>query len=385
MSLFNKKILNIALQKISFATIQRYLQNRNWQKIQSKREHLVIYYKDSPNPTEILLPLDRNFIDYNDLIFSAIQRISKTENRDIEQVINDLLLPPSDVIRFRVDNKRTEHGLITFTEGFTLLVNAKKSLFATACDILHPSFFHKRMSYKSAQQFIDSCFLGQTERGSFIASIVCPFINGTLDDNPTQLSLFNTENDLVNSFTRTVTKRYMKSLEKLKNVIENGNHEIIEDPLQTEIISVNFIESIVELGEYGDNEEIEIFTSWSSITKEIIDVPKSITFTKDYISPMKSIISRLKPKDEGKDGSYVGKVSKAQADPDPSRRSDGEITFNFIGDKDKIVKAKVFLNTDDFSKACEALDRGGNVKISGKLKVSGKTKTIESPHFELLS
>jgi hypothetical protein len=79
-----------AVGQISFATIQRYLQNRNWQKIQSKREHLVIYYKDSPNPTEILLPLDRNFIDYNELIFNALQKISKNENRNIEQVINEM-------------------------------------------------------------------------------------------------------------------------------------------------------------------------------------------------------------------------------------------------------------------------------------------------------
>jgi tRNA(Ile2) C34 agmatinyltransferase TiaS len=100
---------------------------------------------------------------------------------------------------------------------------------------------------------------------------------------------------------------------------------------------------------------------------------------------MESIVAKLRPKDEGKDGSFVGKVSKAQADPDPQNRSEGEITFNFIGDEDKIIKAKVFLSTEDFSKACEALDKGLNVKVSGRLKTSGKTKTIENPNFELLS
>lgn len=380
----NKKVISIAIEKISFATIQRYLQNRNWQKMRSKREHLAIFFTEVPTPTEILLPLDRNFIDYSDHIYNALSKISITENREIEQVVNDLLLPPSDVVRFRVDNKSTEYGLITFTEGFNLLENAKKSLFTTACDVLHPALFHKRMSYKSAQQFIESCYLGQTERGSFIASVVCPFINGTVDENPIQLSLFNTEEDLVNSFTRTVTKRYMKSLARLKDVIEKGNHEIMEDQAQPEMISANFIESIMELGEYGEKEEIEIFTSWSSITKEIVDVPKSVTFTKDYIPPMASIVAKLRPRDEGKDGTFVGKVSKAQADPDPDNRSEGEITFNFIGDEDKIVKAKVFLSPQDFSKACEALDKGFNVKVSGKLKISGKTKTIENPIFNVL-
>ena len=367
----NSKILKLAVEKISFVTIQRYLQNRLWVKKQSKREHLAIFFKDYPLATEILLPLDRNFNDYYDLIINALKKISIVENRDINQIINDLLLPPSDVVRFRVDNKRTEFGLITFNEGLSLLDNAKKSLLTTACDIISPTFYHKRMSYKSAQQFIDSCFLGQTERGSFIASIVCPFINETVDDKPTQLSLFNTEEDLINCFTRNVTKRYMKSLLKLKNAIETGNHQLIEDPIQSEMISANFIESIVELGEYGENEEIEIFTSWSFSTPDLMDIPKSL-------------LLKLKPKDEGKDGVFIGKVSKASAESDPSNRNEGEITFNLIGDDEKIIKAKVFLNTNDFSDALDAFDKGLNVKISGKLVPSGKSKTIQNPTFEVL-
>lgn len=380
----DKKLTSTVISRLSFATLQRYLQNRSWTRKNSKREDLTIFYTELPNPTEILLPISRNFSDYDELILKAILKIAFVENREAERVINDLLVPPSDVIRFRVENQRTELGLISFNEGFSLLENAKKSLFTTACDIVNPTLFHKRMSYKNAQQFIDSCFLGQTERGSFVASVVCPFVNETIEEKPIQLSLFNTENELETSFTRKVTKRYMKTLAKLKDVIETGNHEILEDPSQPEMISANFIESIVELGEYGDKEEIEIFASWSSVTKDVIDVPKTISFTKDYIPPMESIIAKLKPVDAGKYGTFVGKVSKAQADPDPASRSEGEITFNFIGDEDKIIKARVFLNTEEFSKACEALDKGINVKISGLLKTSGKSKMIETPNFNLL-
>ena len=93
---------------------------------------------------------------------------------------------------------------------------------------------------------------------------------------------------------------------------------------------------------------------------------------------------KLKPVDDGVDGVFVGKISKAQADPDPNNRTMGEITFNFIGNDEKIMNAKVFLIPEDFSKACEALDKGLNVKISGKLIPSGKTKTIVNPEFELL-
>lgn len=109
----SRKILSVVVNRLSFATIQRYLQNRNWERKQSKREHLTIFYTEFPKPTEILLPLDRQFVDYEELIYKAIQKISIVENREIERVINDLLVPPSDIIRFRVENKRTEFGLMT--------------------------------------------------------------------------------------------------------------------------------------------------------------------------------------------------------------------------------------------------------------------------------
>ena len=378
--------MNVALDKISFAIIQRYLANRNWKNVESKREFLSIWRLEKPTPIEILLPHDRHFIDYSELIIKAFNKISLSENRDVEQIINDLLLPPSDVIRFRVNNKRTEKGLITFNEGLALLENAKKSLFTAACDILQPSLFHKRLSNNSAQQFIDSCYLGQTERGSFVASVVCPFVNTTVDEKPTQLSLYDSDEDLQNSFTRKVTKRYMESLSTIKKAIETGKHEMIEKLNNSnEVISANFIESILDMGEYSDNDEIEIIASWSSITKEVTGVQNVISFTRDYTSPMESIVARLKPKDEGVDGVFVGKISKAQADPDPTNRTEGKITFNFIGNEDKIIRANVLLTPEDFSKACEALDKGLYVQISGKLIQSGKTKTIANPNFEMLT
>jgi hypothetical protein len=101
----NKKILPL-IERINFLTVQRYLQNRNWIKVQSKRENIAIFFRERPFPSEIIVPLDRGYSDYSELIFKAVANISKVENRDGEQIINDLLLPPSDVMRFRVDNKR---------------------------------------------------------------------------------------------------------------------------------------------------------------------------------------------------------------------------------------------------------------------------------------
>lgn len=361
------KILNTASEKIGFSILQKYLSNNGFRKIDSRRADLAVFFKDGDKPSEIIIPLNRNFIDYKNSIKNVLEKIAVYENRNIEYVINDLIIPPADIIRFRVVNEETENGLISFQDGFNLLENAKKSLYATACDIVSPSIYHKKLYSKSANQFIDSCYLGQTERGSFIASIVCPFINSSREDAPVQLSLFNEEEVLETSLTRTITRKFIKSLNEVKSNIEIGNYDFLEELVNTDKISVNFLESIVELGEYGDKEQIDISISWTNHIEKIHNLPAEVTFTKDYIQPLEYIIDKYLPKDEGIIGLFVGEISEAKTNPDIDKRNSGEITFNFINDLNKAIKAKVNLNPEQFSEALKALDNGSNVKIGGRI------------------
>lgn len=378
------KILDVATEKIGFPILQKYLVNNGFKKIDSRRIDLAIFFKNDENPIEIIIPLNRDFVDYKNSIKNILDKISIYQNRHIEYVINDLIIPPSDIIRFRVVNEGTENGLISFHDGFNLLENAKKSLYATACDIVAPSIYHKKLYSKSANQFIDSCYLGQTERGSFIASIVCPFINSSREENAVQLSLFNEEEVLETSLTRTITKKFIKSLHEVKSNIEIGNYDFLEEQINADKISINFLESIVELGDYGDKDQIDISVSWTNHIEKIHDLPSEITFTKDYIQPLEYIISKYSPKDEGITGSFVGKISKAETNPDIDKRNNGEITFNFINELNKIVKAKVNLNQEQFSEALKALDNGQNVKIDGELISEGKGKYINNPIFKII-
>jgi len=84
----------ILIQKIHFTKVQKYLLRNNWTKIDTKREHIVLFYLENSNNervAEILLPLSEDFVDYTKAIYDAILTISKVENRDIYQIIDYLL------------------------------------------------------------------------------------------------------------------------------------------------------------------------------------------------------------------------------------------------------------------------------------------------------
>ena len=373
------------INQINFLAMQQYLTGHNWDKIISKKSDKAFFRKplEQNNMIEVLVPLSRDFIDYEYAMQKAINLIADFEKREPIQIINDLLLPPADQIRFRVNNSRTKDGLISLSEGSMLFESAKKALLTTAHDILKPETYHKRLGLKNAQQFIDSCLMGQTERGSFIASVVCPIGNNSSDDTYQQLSLFDPIELLTSSFTRQVTSRLMDSINKVKHIVESQAYDKLENP-QIDKISANFLESLIEMGEYGDNEEIQILCSWApTVPQQNPDIPNSVTITRDYIRPLESIVERIRERAADEIGEFVGRISEIKADPDIHSRNDGQIAFNCIGDIGAI-KAKAILNNDDFQKAVQAFETGKNIKVTGVLKSSGRTKIIENPSFEVI-
>ena len=375
-----------AVPELKFTELQAYLRNTGWTRFETPKQSIALFQKEVGNNLfETILPLSKDYSDYNYRIIEVLENIAQAENREVHQVLTDLSIPPGDIVRFRVVNKDTIGGTISFLEGFNLLEGAKKALFTTACDLVQPEKYHKRLGLKGAQQFIEACRLGQTEKGSFIASIICPFVNQTPEDKAQQLSIFNQTEDFKNSLTRQVTTRLMSSLAEIKNAIDKGEENKIINLEGENIISGNFLESILELNSTKETTEIEILTSWSVFAKEQPKVLKSIKFSNDYIPVLENMISQLKPIDKGFEDDFVGKISLTKADPNIHSRTEGEIILNYIvGDEEKVSKARVILSNKDYDKACEAHKQGKSVKIRGRLVTVGRSKTIENPSFEIV-
>jgi hypothetical protein len=375
-----------AVPELKFTELQAYLRNTGWARIEAPKQSIALFQKQiGSNFFETLLPLSKDYSDYSYRIIDVLEAIASAENREVDQVLTDLSIPPGDTVRFRVINRDTVGGTISFLEGFNLLESAKKALFTTACDIVQPEKYHKRLGLKGAQQFIEECRLGQTEKGSFIASVICPFVNQTPEDKAQQLSIFNQAEEFKHSLTRKVTTRLMSSLAEIKSAIDRGEENRIVDLEGEDIISGNFLESIVELNSSKETTEIEIITSWSVFAEEQPQIAKAIKFSNDYIPVLENLISRIKPVDKGFEDDFVGKISLTKADPDIHSRSEGEIILNYIiGDEEKVSKARVILNNEDYDKACEAHKQGKSVKIKGKLVTVGRSKTIENPSFEIV-
>ena len=201
---------------------------------------------------------------------------------------------------------------------------------------------------------------------------------------PKQFTLFDNPSEYTTSFTRKVTKRIIKSIEVLNGAIENNDLNKIANGLGDIVISANFLESIVNLKQLNkESTSVEFLTSWSSLSP-VLGLPSRIEVQEDFIPAIESILDKMIPGQNEEIVELVGKVSQVKAEPDATKRQEGEVTFSLIGEGGKSFNVKSILDVTNYEEACLAHKEGKNILIRGKLISTRRSKTIESPSFQII-
>ena len=134
--------------------------------------------------------MDKKLIDYKSAMYRAIETVSVVERQSTEQLMLYLLNPNTDILKIRLERKDIVAGNILFDDAIRVYENAKKLIAATAQDILHPKYYHQGRMDDTISKFINNCKFGQTEIGSYVISVVCPFAELSETEGYQQLSIF---------------------------------------------------------------------------------------------------------------------------------------------------------------------------------------------------
>lgn len=192
-------------KRIDPVAAKDYAKAKGWVALETSRPMYLLNHPKY-HLRQIQIPLASDTSDFGEAMLDFAQRLQSIEERSIEQILEDLIEPNSDVLRERVISSATENGAIPLDESISMLEGARKALLATACSMLEPRLHHPRMSRQAAQQFVKSCLIGQTERGSFILKMICPLYS--LDAQASFLM------DGEEPFARKVTRSVMASAKK---------------------------------------------------------------------------------------------------------------------------------------------------------------------------
>ncbi|MCI8635043.1 MAG: hypothetical protein HFJ05_05530 [Eubacterium sp.] len=312
----------------------------------------------------------------------AVVTVAEVENKSVEQVLLYLLNPNTDILKIRLEKKDVEAGNILFDDAIRMYENAKRLLAATALDILHPKKYHQGRMDDCVLKFLSNCRFGQTEIGSYVVSVVCPFAELDENEDYKQLSIFSDEEQCANSLTRQVTSRVMKNISFIKNQIDNGEMDklILQDG--DKIISANFYEALGGLNLDSNGADVEFIAEWSPIVKNTDCVKNRILLTHDYYQPIETTIERLKD-ETNKSTKIIGRIKKLESSPDVQKRKIGKITVVYLDENDKRKTVTVNLNKNEYDKAIKAHERGFHVEIVGEIS-SGRNVSMSCESFAVI-
>lgn len=361
-------------EKINPLSFVKYLTDTGWELYPSKKTYIKVFQLEkNDNFFQVTIPIDRGLGDYKDAMYAAIETVAIVEGKSVEQVMLYLLNPNTDILKIRLDNNNIEAGNILFDDAIKLYENAKKLLAATALDILHPKKYHQGRVDDSISDFLSGCRFGQTEIGSYVVSVVCPFAE--LDENKEyrQLSIFSDEEVCANSLTRKVTNRIMNNIIYIKENIDNGDVDKLISP--DDIISANFYEALNGLNLNSKDTDLEFIAEWSPVVKNNNCKNSKVSLSHDYYQPIENAIEKLRGETNTLT-KIVGRIKRLESSPDVQKRKLGKITVVYLDENNQSRTVTTQVDKDDYDKAIQAHEMGYHVELVGELSVSKRASMI---------
>ena len=383
--------------KLNPLAVTKYLSETNWEQYPIKRNDIKIFqYKKEDLFEQVTIPLDKKLRDYKNAMYDSVCKIAYVEKKSVEQLMLYLLNPNTDILKIRLDKKEVESGNIMFDDAIQLFDNAKKLIAATALDVINPKKIHYGRINEPVRNFLSQCRFGQTEIGSYVVSVICPFVDFPKTEGYKKLNAFFDEEQYAYSLTREVINRLMTNVATIKQKIDDGNLESLAN--YDSPISSNFYEALSGLSMDTEDTTVEFMAEWSPTVKSNQCKYNRILITNDYYEPIRTIISKITEytnerietvdkikrlevapiSDSREYGTIerteiVGKIIELKAAPVIDSREYGTIVI-YVGDNARVKSVTVKLDREDYDKAVAAHQHGKAVKVVGDLK--GQVKSV---------
>jgi hypothetical protein len=365
--------------------VRLYLESRGWvaDPQASPPRGVLLRYPALPD-AEALLPLSRDIADFASRMGDVIQMVSAVERRSVWEVLNDLSTPPGDLFRLRVLARDSTLGNLPLEEGIQLLRGGRDLLEAAAYSTIHPRALHPQRTLKQTREFLKSCRLGQTERGSFVATIIAPV------SPEIQHGLNFGEPDLKGAqepFARRVTTRLMTALGRVSDAIGEGSpHRALDEVTQG--VSANLCDALVMMKPPGDQSTLDIRVSWSRNRPHVpAAVPQAVSFPEETFTLIEEVGRQLRQRALAHRERFVGKLVGVQKALRPlfEEIAGKMILSTEVGEAP--ARVRVDLDQDGYKRACDALRDDRRVAVSGIIRQDTKTREyllFEPSDFEIL-
>lgn len=333
-------------------------------------------YHDNDEAFEILLPSSRRFADYARRIEEALETLETVEQRSQLEIAADLMTTGADVIRFPANYHAAGDGSMMIDDGVNFISNIRELLLASACSVIKPKPIHSTRKPARAIDYLRNLRLGQTERGSFVFTIVSKV--------PPRLTaeqagaLFAPEEE---PYEREVTKTLARALEAVNSASERaavtGNIEHFQNAISSGV-SANLCDALVGLGSSMDSTKgMCIRFTWSPMRPENSNIPRSITVMSDYLPVIREASRLLRETSPEIEAQIVGYIISLHRPAEPGNRQWVRVV-DLASSRPRTITIE--LNEQDYALAISAHQQEKRIICNGEVVKNGRSFVLENPN-----
>ena len=157
--------------------ISAYLRAKQWYREAdiSGKADLWIYKKNDGEEFDITLPNSRSFADYALRISEVLQTLSIVEERSELDVLRDLQTTGADLVRIRAPTG-TSDDTLPLDKAVVFVERSRDMMLAAACAAVEKRSVYAKRKAQQAMDYLHHVRMGQTERGSYVLTILSPVI-----------------------------------------------------------------------------------------------------------------------------------------------------------------------------------------------------------------
>jgi hypothetical protein len=363
-----------AIGSLTPLNVVGYLRSRGWRKFSEVRTRFSVWVHPGHPEAEILVPVTREARDYVSQISEALQELEAVENRSQLEILKDLHNSGFDVIRLSAQSASTVDGTVKIDAGVRLFEQARELLLSAACATVRPRpVFHSRKP-QQAIDYMGKARLGQTERGSYVLTLLSPVAP--------QLS-FHSDTDLFpeEPFERSVVRMLSSSVELAMTAAEISGTSAAQDfePFLSSVgggVSANLCEAIAGFFGTIDASAIDLSVVWS-LNRPIPDdqTPSRVRISADFVPTLQEAAKVFRAHDKLEGYLIEGPVVKLE-------RQDGALTglvTVFARVEDAMRKVTFELPEHDYDLATVAHRSYLPVRVTGTVAREGRSYRLHQP------
>ncbi len=363
------------LRAIKPLEMAAYLHANGWRQEADRvgKGSLWILKTESGVEFDLTLPARRELGDYELRMAEVLSTLADAEQRSQLDVLRDLQTTTADLIRVRAPSGNAESGTLPFNEAVSFVERSRDMMLAAACAAIKKQPVYAKRKAQQAMDYLQQIRMGQTERGSYVLTILSPIVP---ELRPSQEPLLPSEPEI--PYERRVIQTLVESLtalnEAAREAAARGNMKPFQDAVGRGV-SANLCDAVVGLSAVSPGEGLEVQVSWSRTRPVDAKTVGRVLLGVDAMPLIEAAAIQFRETAPSDDVEMVGIVTHLKRG---ETEKIGEVTITGIVEG-QIRKARLQLGEDDYAKAVRAHRDRQTVTCAGDLTKEGLGYWLRNP------